>query len=235
MRNIPLTLRGGDPIWIITVYWHCTKFDVINSSKHYNIKNKRFRVINQLRSIALLNGKFTNVSYYNLIESHYADKRRWKKEATIQRLKADRNAKVVKPVIKRRVGYDNFDDEEAQTRKKNDRNECGWSVMLTCNWGKKCPEIDRNSHQGFIQSLTFCMSCTGVEVRSTVSMCLRTYINDFNHYLSKWKCDIYSCRYTLFQPNFQTLSTIFIKVISTVADKWIKNKTKNPIYVSFFS
>jgi hypothetical protein len=40
------------------------------------VKNKRFRVINQLRSIALLNGKFMNVSYYNLIESHYADKRR---------------------------------------------------------------------------------------------------------------------------------------------------------------
>jgi hypothetical protein len=82
------------------------------------IRNNRFKVINQLRSVALLTGKFTNVSYCIQIWMQNTDKRGGGKEATAQRLKSNRDPRAVKPTIKRKVGYNTFEDEVAETRKK---------------------------------------------------------------------------------------------------------------------
>lgn len=82
------------------------------------IRNNRFKVINQLRSVALLTGKFTNVSYYIQIWMQNIDKRGGGKEAIAQRLKSNRDPRAVKPAIKRKVGYNTFEDEVAETRKK---------------------------------------------------------------------------------------------------------------------
>lgn len=83
------------------------------------IRNNKFKMICQLRSLALLDGTFTDVSSSSHIQP-FSDIRltKWLKSATLSRAKVASHPTASKRAIKRKVGYNQEDEEMNETRKR---------------------------------------------------------------------------------------------------------------------
>jgi len=83
------------------------------------IKNGRFKMLKQLRSIALLDSTFTEVRSSTHIRETAILSTKTTQDATVNRAKAIVNTPpVLRPTIKRRIGYDNSDDDVSDTRRR---------------------------------------------------------------------------------------------------------------------
>jgi hypothetical protein len=76
-----------------------------------------YKMVAQLRCLALLDGTFTDVSIYP-DQYDIALILQKLKQATTNRLKASSYPTAVRPTIKRKVGYNLIDDEVVAAREK---------------------------------------------------------------------------------------------------------------------
>ncbi len=79
------------------------------------VKGNKFKTIAQLRSLALIDGSFTEVSTKQNKQNHNCSSVMQK--AAMQRTKASIQSAGRKPAIKRKVGYETTDDAITEARR----------------------------------------------------------------------------------------------------------------------
>ena len=86
------------------------------------VQNNKYKMIAQLRCLALLDGTFTDVSFHPDQYDKELIPKKWK-QATTNRSKASSCPTAIRPTIKRKVGYNVIDDEVA----------AAWEKMVNMN------------------------------------------------------------------------------------------------------
>ena len=83
------------------------------------IRHEKYKMLVQLRSIALLDGRFTDVRTHPEFKKYYADVTKIMQEAAAVRSNVTNGIKATQVKIKRKVGYDEDDDKEmSEARQK---------------------------------------------------------------------------------------------------------------------